>query len=48
MKNIQQKTETNPLMVLRQAIHRVTPNIEVKTRCNKKGSTRKVPTEIGS
>ena len=48
MKKIQQKTETNPLSVLRQAIRRVTPNIGVKTRRNKKGSTRKVPIEIGS
>ena len=37
VKKIQQKTETNPLLVLRQAIRR-----------NKKGSTRKVPIEIGS
>ena len=39
VKKIQQKTET---------IRRVTPNIGVKTRRNKKGSTRKVPIEIGS
>uniref|UniRef100_A0A8R7VG11 Small ribosomal subunit protein uS7c n=1 Tax=Triticum urartu TaxID=4572 RepID=A0A8R7VG11_TRIUA len=45
---IQQKTETYPLLVLRQAIRRVTPNIGVKTRRNKKGSKRKVPIEIGS
>ena len=32
VKKIQQKTETNPLLVLRQAIRRVTPNIGVKTR----------------
>ena len=30
VKKIQQKTETNPLLVLRQAIRRVTPNIGVK------------------
>ena len=48
VKKIQQKTETNPLLVLRQAIRRVTPNIGVKTRRNKKGSTRKVPIEIES
>ncbi|OIF86806.1 30S ribosomal protein S7 [Acinetobacter baumannii] len=48
VKKIQQKTETNPLLVLRQAIRRVTPNIGVKTRRNKKGSTRQVPIEIGS
>jgi small subunit ribosomal protein S7 len=35
MKKIQQKTKTNPLLVLCQAIHRVTPNIRVKTRRNK-------------
>ena len=35
MKKIQQKTETNPPLVLCQAIRRVTPNIRVKTRCNK-------------
>ncbi|KAI5021439.1 hypothetical protein ZWY2020_058169 [Hordeum vulgare] len=28
----------NPLLVLHQAIHRVAPNIRVKTRHNKKGS----------
>ncbi|KAJ1256099.1 hypothetical protein BS78_K082900 [Paspalum vaginatum] len=48
MKKIQQKTETNPLLVLRQAIRRVTPNIGVKPRRNKKGSMQKVPIEIGS
>ncbi|VAH45601.1 unnamed protein product [Triticum turgidum subsp. durum] len=32
MKKIQQKTETNPLLVLHHAIRRVTPNIGVKTR----------------
>ncbi|KAF4360010.1 hypothetical protein F8388_004517 [Cannabis sativa] len=32
MKKIQQKTETNPLFVLRQAIRGVTPDIAVKTR----------------
>ncbi|KAF8735812.1 hypothetical protein HU200_014431 [Digitaria exilis] len=47
VKKIQQKTETNPLLVLRQAIRRVTPNIGVKTR-RVGGSTRKVPIEIGS
>ena len=33
MKKIQQKTETNPLSVLRQAIRGVTPDIAVKARC---------------
>nr|YP_010565537.1 ribosomal protein S12 [Yoania prainii]UZA66641.1 ribosomal protein S12 [Yoania prainii] len=32
VKNIQQKTETNPLYVLRHAIRRTTPDIAVKAR----------------
>ncbi|MFS7907575.1 putative ribosomal protein S5/S7 [Helianthus anomalus] len=44
---IQQKTETNPLSVLRQAIHGVTPGIVVKAR-RVGGSTHQVPIEIGS
>ena len=32
LKKIQQKTETNPLSVLRQAIRGVTPDIAVKAR----------------
>ncbi|KAK2349790.1 ribosomal protein S7 [Trifolium repens] len=47
LKRIQQKTETNPLSVLRQAIRRVTPNIAVKAR-RASGSTQQVPVEIGS
>ncbi|KAL8048612.1 hypothetical protein ABFX02_07G077600 [Erythranthe guttata] len=47
MKKIQQKTETNPPSVLRQAIHGVTSNIEVKAR-RVSGSTDPVPIEIGS
>nr|YP_009673256.1 ribosomal protein S7 [Actinidia callosa var. henryi]YP_009673269.1 ribosomal protein S7 [Actinidia callosa var. henryi]QUI76879.1 ribosomal protein S7 [Actinidia hubeiensis]QDF42672.1 ribosomal protein S7 [Actinidia callosa var. henryi]QDF42684.1 ribosomal protein S7 [Actinidia callosa var. henryi]QUI76892.1 ribosomal protein S7 [Actinidia hubeiensis] len=47
MKKIQQKTETNPLSVLRQAIRRVTPDIGVKAR-RVSGSTQQVPIEIGS
>nr|ATU07253.1 ribosomal protein S7 [Monotropastrum sciaphilum] len=47
MKQIQQKTETNPLSVLRQAIRGVTPDIAVKAR-RVGGSTRQVPVEIGS
>nr|YP_009160618.1 ribosomal protein S7 [Sciaphila densiflora]AKR17948.1 ribosomal protein S7 [Sciaphila densiflora] len=43
VKKIQQKKK-NPLAVLRQAIHRVTPHIAVKTS----GSTHRVPVEIGS
>nr|WRP99194.1 ribosomal protein S7 [Amorphophallus muelleri]WRP99208.1 ribosomal protein S7 [Amorphophallus muelleri] len=56
MKKIQQKTETNPLSVLRQAIRGVTPRIIVKVKKVKvkirrrvsSGSTHKVPVEIGS
>ncbi|EYU38954.1 hypothetical protein MIMGU_mgv1a024520mg [Erythranthe guttata] len=47
MKIIQQKTETNPLSVLHQAIHRVTPDLGVKAR-RVGGSTHQVPIEIGS
>ncbi|KAD5803213.1 hypothetical protein E3N88_14573 [Mikania micrantha] len=47
MKKIQQKTEINPLSVLRQAIHGVTPGIAVKAR-RVGGSTHQVPIEIGS
>uniref|UniRef100_A0A5P8FYA5 Small ribosomal subunit protein uS7c n=18 Tax=Caprifoliaceae TaxID=4200 RepID=A0A5P8FYA5_9DIPS len=51
VKKIQQKKETNPLSVLRQAIRRVTPNIAVKARRVRgrgRGSTRQVPIQIGS
>nr|YP_009138876.1 ribosomal protein S7 [Lathyrus pubescens]AIK21244.1 ribosomal protein S7 [Lathyrus pubescens] len=47
MKRIQQKTETNPLSVLREAIRRVTTTIGVKAR-RVRGSTRQVPIEIES
>nr|YP_010953952.1 ribosomal protein S7 [Cladopus fukienensis]YP_010953965.1 ribosomal protein S7 [Cladopus fukienensis]WMV01347.1 ribosomal protein S7 [Cladopus fukienensis]WMV01360.1 ribosomal protein S7 [Cladopus fukienensis] len=46
MKKIQQKTEKNPLSVLRQAIRGVTPDISVKAR-RVDGSTHQVPIEIG-
>nr|YP_009661226.1 ribosomal protein S7 [Amphilophium chocoense]YP_009661241.1 ribosomal protein S7 [Amphilophium chocoense]YP_009661313.1 ribosomal protein S7 [Amphilophium cuneifolium]YP_009661328.1 ribosomal protein S7 [Amphilophium cuneifolium]AYH51622.1 ribosomal protein S7 [Amphilophium arenarium]AYH51644.1 ribosomal protein S7 [Amphilophium magnoliifolium]AYH51649.1 ribosomal protein S7 [Amphilophium parkeri]AYH51629.1 ribosomal protein S7 [Amphilophium chocoense]AYH51632.1 ribosomal protein S7 [Amp len=46
MKKIQQKTETNPLSVLRQAIRRITPKIAVKAR-RVSGSTHQVPIELG-
>lgn len=50
MKEIQQKTKTNPLSVLDKAIKKVTPKIVVKVRLRQgaKGSTskKKVPTEI--
>lgn len=45
IKKIQQKTDKNPLSVLRQAIRRVTPNVTVKAR-RVGGSTYRVPTEI--
>nr|YP_011033897.1 ribosomal protein S7 [Gueldenstaedtia verna]WRI15698.1 ribosomal protein S7 [Gueldenstaedtia verna] len=45
MKRIQQKTERNPLSVLRQAIDRVTPTLAVKAR-RVSGSTHQVPFEI--
>ena len=44
--DIKQKTEENPVYVLRQAIVRVTPKVGVKTRRRKKGKTYKVPVEI--
>nr|YP_009689089.1 30S ribosomal protein S7 [Trillium govanianum]YP_009689103.1 30S ribosomal protein S7 [Trillium govanianum]AAS65776.1 ribosomal protein S7 [Trillium grandiflorum]QEL51806.1 30S ribosomal protein S7 [Trillium govanianum]QEL51819.1 30S ribosomal protein S7 [Trillium govanianum] len=47
LKEVQQKKETNPLSVLRQAIRRVTPDIAVKAR-RVSGSTHQVPIEIGS
>jgi small subunit ribosomal protein S7 len=47
IKNIQQKTEKNPLSILRQAIRRVTPNVTVKERCVGV-STYRVPIEIRS
>jgi len=47
MKRIQQKKETNPLSVLREAIGRVTPTIVVKAR-RVRGSTHQVPIEIES
>jgi len=47
MKKIQQKTETNPLFVLHQAIRGVAPDITVKARRVDR-STHQVPIEIGS
>jgi small subunit ribosomal protein S7 len=47
IKNIQQKTEKNPLSILCQAIRRVTPNVTVKAR-RVGGSTYRVPIEIRS
>nr|YP_009436358.1 ribosomal protein S7 [Cyphia belfastica]YP_009436387.1 ribosomal protein S7 [Cyphia belfastica]YP_009436962.1 ribosomal protein S7 [Cyphia tortilis]YP_009436983.1 ribosomal protein S7 [Cyphia tortilis]ATG26536.1 ribosomal protein S7 [Cyphia belfastica]ATG26565.1 ribosomal protein S7 [Cyphia belfastica]ATG27337.1 ribosomal protein S7 [Cyphia tortilis]ATG27360.1 ribosomal protein S7 [Cyphia tortilis] len=45
VKKIQQKTKKNPLLVLREAISRVTPRLAVKAR-RKSGSTHQVPIEI--
>jgi small subunit ribosomal protein S7 len=45
MKFIQQKTQQNPLTVLRQAVHRTTPNVAVKAR-RRGGSTYQVPIEV--
>nr|YP_009339921.1 ribosomal protein S7 [Lobelia jasionoides]YP_009339940.1 ribosomal protein S7 [Lobelia jasionoides]YP_009405182.1 ribosomal protein S7 [Lobelia muscoides]YP_009405201.1 ribosomal protein S7 [Lobelia muscoides]APQ39403.1 ribosomal protein S7 [Lobelia jasionoides]APQ39424.1 ribosomal protein S7 [Lobelia jasionoides]ASA37256.1 ribosomal protein S7 [Lobelia muscoides]ASA37277.1 ribosomal protein S7 [Lobelia muscoides] len=47
VKKIHQKTETNPLLVLRQAIRRVTPRIAVKAR-RASGLSQQVPIEIRS
>nr|QYB22296.1 ribosomal protein S7 [Prumnopitys andina]BBF91229.1 ribosomal protein S7 [Prumnopitys andina] len=47
MRKIQQKTEKNPLVVLRQAIRGVTPEVAVKAR-RKSGSTYQVPIKIKS
>nr|YP_009701096.1 ribosomal protein S7 [Parasitaxus usta]QEQ14301.1 ribosomal protein S7 [Parasitaxus usta] len=45
IKKIQQKTDKNPLVVLRQAIRGVTPKVAVKAR-RKSGSTYQVPIKI--
>ncbi|TYI70731.1 hypothetical protein E1A91_D08G242300v1 [Gossypium mustelinum] len=47
LKKIQQKTKTNPLSILCQAIRGVTPDIVVQAR-RVGGSTHQVPTEIRS
>nr|YP_009403775.1 ribosomal protein S7 [Isotoma hypocrateriformis]YP_009403783.1 ribosomal protein S7 [Isotoma hypocrateriformis]ASA34967.1 ribosomal protein S7 [Isotoma hypocrateriformis]ASA34977.1 ribosomal protein S7 [Isotoma hypocrateriformis]ASA35040.1 ribosomal protein S7 [Isotoma hypocrateriformis]ASA35050.1 ribosomal protein S7 [Isotoma hypocrateriformis] len=47
VKNIHQKKETNPLLVLREAIRRVTPRIAVKAR-RKSGLSQQIPIEIKS
>ncbi|THU42839.1 hypothetical protein C4D60_Mb00t14460 [Musa balbisiana] len=48
MKKIQQKTETNPLSVLRQAIRGVTPRYSSKSKKCRRIRTHQVPIEIGS
>lgn len=45
LKTIKQKTNKNPLSVLRQAVRRATPNVVVKAR-RRGGSTYQVPIEI--
>nr|YP_010274206.1 ribosomal protein S7 [Cyclocodon lancifolius]YP_010274225.1 ribosomal protein S7 [Cyclocodon lancifolius]YP_010392261.1 ribosomal protein S7 [Cyclocodon axillaris]YP_010392280.1 ribosomal protein S7 [Cyclocodon axillaris]QWZ47221.1 ribosomal protein S7 [Cyclocodon parviflorus]QWZ47240.1 ribosomal protein S7 [Cyclocodon parviflorus]UJP67323.1 ribosomal protein S7 [Cyclocodon lancifolius]UJP67342.1 ribosomal protein S7 [Cyclocodon lancifolius]UPX07870.1 ribosomal protein S7 [Cyclocodon axi len=47
VKKIHQKTKKNPLLLLRQAIRKVTPRIGVKAR-RVSGSTHQVPIKIGS
>nr|YP_010268501.1 ribosomal protein S7 [Pseudocodon convolvulaceus]YP_010268519.1 ribosomal protein S7 [Pseudocodon convolvulaceus]QTZ17977.1 ribosomal protein S7 [Pseudocodon vinciflorus]QTZ17996.1 ribosomal protein S7 [Pseudocodon vinciflorus]UIG86709.1 ribosomal protein S7 [Pseudocodon convolvulaceus]UIG86727.1 ribosomal protein S7 [Pseudocodon convolvulaceus] len=47
VKKIHQKTKKNPLVVLRQAIRRVTPRTAVKAR-RVSGSTQQIPIAIGS
>ncbi|KAL5645075.1 hypothetical protein ACJX0J_001461 [Zea mays] len=42
------ETETNPLLVLRQAIRRVTPNIGVKTRPSQKRPGRNMAFKLSS
>nr|YP_009674164.1 ribosomal protein S7 [Diphelypaea coccinea]QDJ93976.1 ribosomal protein S7 [Diphelypaea coccinea] len=50
MKRMKQETAKNPLVVLRQAISKVTPNIIVKTKRKrgKRGESTRVPVEIKS
>ncbi|CAK7329888.1 unnamed protein product [Dovyalis caffra] len=47
LKKIQQKTESNPLAVLRAAVQGVTPDVSVKSR-RVGGSTHQVPVEVGT
>lgn len=47
LKNIQQKTQSNPLAVLREAVNGVTPDVAVKAR-RVGGSTQQVPIEVGT
>ncbi|KAL5643120.1 hypothetical protein ACJX0J_000737 [Zea mays] len=48
MENTGFPTETNPLLVLRQAIRRVTPNIGVKTRPSQKRPGRNMAFKLSS
>nr|YP_009033794.1 ribosomal protein S7 [Mesotaenium endlicherianum]AHZ11177.1 ribosomal protein S7 [Mesotaenium endlicherianum] len=45
LKSIRHKTKQNPLLVVRQAVARVTPNLAVKAR-RRGGSTFQVPVEV--
>jgi small subunit ribosomal protein S7 len=45
MRSIKQKTQQNPLYVLRQAVRHVTPSVVVKSR-RRGGSTYQVPTPV--
>nr|YP_010291932.1 ribosomal protein S7 [Xyris capensis]ULQ68529.1 ribosomal protein S7 [Xyris capensis]ULQ68607.1 ribosomal protein S7 [Xyris capensis] len=45
MKKIQQETKKNPLSVLREAIHRITPTMIVKAK-RKRGLTYQIPFSI--
>nr|YP_009578872.1 ribosomal protein S7 [Pseudotaxus chienii]AZN62482.1 ribosomal protein S7 [Pseudotaxus chienii]QBK34411.1 ribosomal protein S7 [Pseudotaxus chienii]QBK36461.1 ribosomal protein S7 [Pseudotaxus chienii]QVX28249.1 ribosomal protein S7 [Pseudotaxus chienii]QYB22369.1 ribosomal protein S7 [Pseudotaxus chienii] len=47
LKKMRQKTDKNPLLVLRQAVHKVTPKLIVKSK-RVSGSTFPVPVEIKS
>nr|YP_009339566.1 ribosomal protein S7 [Lithotoma petraea]YP_009339585.1 ribosomal protein S7 [Lithotoma petraea]APQ38958.1 ribosomal protein S7 [Lithotoma petraea]APQ38979.1 ribosomal protein S7 [Lithotoma petraea] len=48
VKKIHQKTKRNPLLVLREAIRRVTPRIAVKKKRRKSGLSYQIPVEIRS
>ncbi|XP_015574424.2 30S ribosomal protein S7, chloroplastic isoform X1 [Ricinus communis] len=47
LKRIQENTSSNPLYVLRQAVHEMTPVVSVKSR-RVGGSSHQVPVELGS
>lgn len=48
MKEMKQKTEIDPISVLRQAIEKVTPRVALQTRAKRtgEGSTYQVPKEV--
>lgn len=45
MKEVKQKSQKNPLAILRQAVRRASPNVTVKAR-RRGGSTYQVPVEV--